>query len=145
MKAPMENQIESPKRLNFCVGLWYFVSGCEMSCYQPIFTGTFFQKEWLKICLTLDYLHELGVSDAWMGLLVASYGVAAMICSPIYGRITDYYKMSRYVVLVASLFSLIGHFTLITFRSEYGILLGKIGIGFGMSCDGLVSKSIHIG
>ena len=64
-----------------------------------------------------------------------------MICSPIYGRITDHYKMSRYVVLVASLFSLIGHFTLITFRSEYGILLGKIGIGFGMSCDGLVSKN----
>ena len=63
-----------------------------------------------------------------------------MICSPIYGRITDHYKMSRYVVLVASLFSLIGHFTLITFRSEYGILLGKIGIGFGMSCDGLVSE-----
>ena len=25
-----------------------------------------------------DYLHELGVSDAWMGLLVASYGVAGM-------------------------------------------------------------------
>ena len=49
--------------------------------------------------------------------------------------------MSRYVVLVASLFSLIGHFTLITLRSEYGILLGKIGIGFGMSCDGQVSKT----
>ena len=29
-----------------------------------------------------------------------------MICSPIYGRITDHYKMSRHVVLVASLFSL---------------------------------------
>ena len=46
--------------------------------------------------------------------------------------------MSRYVVLIASTFSLLGHSTLIMFRSEYGILLGKIFIGFGMSCDGSI-------
>ena len=46
--------------------------------------------------------------------------------------------MSRYVVLIASTFSLLGHCTLIMFRSEYGILLGKIFIGFGMSCDGSI-------
>ena len=80
----------------------------------------------------------IGVNDAWMGILVASYGIAAMICSPIYGRFTDYYKMSRYVVMTASIFSLLGHGTLIMFRSEYGILLGKIFIGFGMSCDGSI-------
>ena len=57
---------------------------------------------------------------------------------PIYSRFTDYYKMSRYVVLIASTFSLLGHCTLIMFRSEYGILLGKIFIGFGMSCDGSI-------
>ena len=57
---------------------------------------------------------------------------------PIYRRFTDYYKMSRYVVLIASTFSLLGHCTLIMFRSEYGILLGKIFIGFGMSCDGSI-------
>ena len=56
----------------------------------------------------------------------------------IYSRFTDYYKMSRYVVLIASTFSLLGHCTLIMFRSEYGILLGKIFIGFGMSCDGSI-------
>ena len=58
--------------------------------------------------------------------------------NPIYSRFTDYYKMSRYVVLIASTFSLLGHCTLIMFRSEYGILLGKIFIGFGMSCDGSI-------
>ena len=34
--------------------------------------------------------------------------------------------------------ALSGHLTLMSFRSEYGILLGKIGIGFGMSCDGSI-------
>ena len=85
-----------------------------------------------------EYLNYIGVNDAWMGILVASYGIAAMICSPIYGRFTDYYKMSRYVVMIASIFSLLGHCTLIMFRSEYGILIGKIFIGFGMSCDGSI-------
>ena len=27
-------------KFKICVSLWYFVSGCEMSCYQPIFPGT---------------------------------------------------------------------------------------------------------
>ena len=81
-------------------------------------------------------------ADLWLGFsltISTKDGFNDFHCdNPIYSRFTDYYKMSRYVVLIASTFSLLGHCTLIMFRSEYGILLGKIFIGFGMSCDGSI-------
>ena len=38
MRLNIENEKLTGK-FKICVSLWYFVSGCEMSCYQPIFPG----------------------------------------------------------------------------------------------------------
>ena len=51
MRLVDEND-QMDKKFKFCVSLWYFVSGCEMSCYQPIFPGA-------NNTLVLD-IHSIG-------------------------------------------------------------------------------------
>ena len=72
--------ISEKNKFWFCVASWYFVSGCEMSAYQPILPGEFnrFKKD---INRYLDYTEHLGLSQGWIGILIASYGFAAMCIS----------------------------------------------------------------
>ena len=118
----------------------YLLNSMLMSIYGRLSSRSRYQ--WRLDGFTCCFLFRVFNWSNWIGSNTVEYlpqqGFAAMLCSPIYGRITDHYQMSRYVVLVAAIFSLGGHLTLLSWRSEYGILLGKIGIGFGMSCDGSI-------
>ena len=63
---------------------------------------------------------------------------SAMVFSPIFGRLADKVQHSRYVVLTALSFSITGHMALLTMRHVTGLIIGKIFIGIGMSCDGAI-------
>ena len=48
-----------PKEYLFSISFWYFVSGCEMVCYQPILP---------------DFIKFIGEDEKAIGLVVGIYG-----------------------------------------------------------------------
>ncbi|CAG5081978.1 Oidioi.mRNA.OKI2018_I69.PAR.g10007.t1.cds [Oikopleura dioica] len=116
-----ENRLDLSYKI--AILFWYLASGAEMVCYQPILP---------------EFLDKLRISQAHLGTLVSMFGLASMIASPIFGKIADKMGQSRLPVLIANLFSISGHLTILLKRDLFWLCVAKIFIGIGMSCDGCI-------
>jgi len=110
-----------------CCMLWFFLSGVEYAIILPS---------------VHDYLDDIGAPANYIGLVIASLSLGAMLSAPIYAKITDHYKRASYILKVGMLFSIGGSCMYFLFPYKNMIILARFVGGIGWGLEGALMGQI---
>jgi len=115
----VKEQIKDRRIFLACCMLWFFLSGVEYAIVLP--TVHF-------------YLDSIGAETFYIGFVIGSLSLGAMISAPIYAAITDHFKKAIYIIRVGMIFSIGGSCLYFLLPQKNIIVLARFigGVGWGL-------------
>ena len=121
-EALEESKLSKRVKLNYlAMCIFAFLTGSDFAVILPTL--------WDR--LNDDY----GASGSFMGLVMSSYSFTGVICGLIMGKLSDTTKKTKPFLLIASVFSIIGHLLYFVGINKFVLLLARAisGLGLGAS------------
>ncbi|PAA46993.1 hypothetical protein BOX15_Mlig002881g3 [Macrostomum lignano] len=121
--------MNTKRRLTYLmIALYFFLSGVEYAVILPTM--------WL-------YIHEtFGATSAFLGLMLSAFSISDLFCSPIYGRISDKYRCTKYLVIFSNLWEIGGNIMYFMGISLPFLLCSRFVTGVGAGAGAAIVSDI---